>query len=124
MIELLPKWHLHGNRPSFYDMDSVTLLELASKLHGAMNELIADYNRFVDEVNQRITDFTTSTNQDIETFEIAMRQEFQDFIDVVNLKYAGQIPLIEQTIANGIKAIQNEANKVVGDINSIVESEY
>ncbi len=86
MINLLPKWNLHGNRPTFYDTDSVTMLELAAKLHGAMNELITEYNQFVENTNATIQNFIDSTNQDQETFETALRQEFQDFIDIVDLK--------------------------------------
>lgn len=86
MINLLPKWNLHSNRPTFYDTDSVTMLELAAKLHGAMNELITEYNQFVENTNATIQNFIDSTNQDQETFETALRQEFQDFIDIVDLK--------------------------------------
>lgn len=86
MIELLPKWNLHGNRPSFYDADSVTILELASKLHGTMNEIISEFNKLVENVNKTMEEFKTSANKELETFETAMRQEFQDFIDVVDVK--------------------------------------
>ena len=41
-IQLLPKMYLHGNRPSFYDSDSVTVLELSAQMRGKMNELIDD----------------------------------------------------------------------------------
>ena len=89
MIPLLPKWHLMPNRPSFYDTDSKTLLELSSTLHSAMNNLIEDYNKFVDSVNNKITEFTESETQNREVFEVAIRQEFQDFINTVDLKLGG-----------------------------------
>ena len=91
MMELLPKLNLQNTIPSFYDTESVTVLELTSKLYGAMNELIKDYNNFVEETNNKITEFTEGTNENLETFETAMRQEFQDFIDVVNLKIEGML---------------------------------
>lgn len=115
MIELLPKWHLHGNRPSFYDCDSVTLLELASKLHGAMNELITEYNNFVDDVNARITEFMSETNSDQEAFEVAMRQEFQDFIDVINMKYDAQEQRIQDAIDAGIREIESAVDTVIAE---------
>ena len=86
MIPLLPKWNLMGNKPSFYDTDSKTLLELANTLHSKMNELIEDYNRFVDTINNTITEFTQGETQKREVFEVAIRQEFQDFIDIVDMK--------------------------------------
>lgn len=86
MIQLLPKWNLHNKRPSFYDTDSVTMLELAAKLHGAMNEVIEAYNELEENINKQTGDFITETNQDREVFASALRQEFQDFIDIINLK--------------------------------------
>ena len=107
MIPLLPKWHLHGNRPTFYDTDAVTMLELASTLHGSMNTLIDDYNKFVDNVNETISELMKATEQDQEVFKTAIRQEFQDFIDIVNLKVAKMENDLEFTIKN-MNAITEE----------------
>lgn len=96
MIPLLPKWHLHGNRPTFYDGDAVTMLELASTLHGSMNTVIDEYNKLADSVNRTITEFMESTDKDLEVFETAIRQEFQDFIDVVTLKISAQDKELEE----------------------------
>lgn len=41
-MELLPKIVIPDGRPSVYDTESATLLELVAKLHGAMNELISE----------------------------------------------------------------------------------
>lgn len=95
MIPLLPRWNLHANRPTFYDTDAVTMLELASRLHGSMNELIADYNKFTEELEKKFTEFIDSENKDEETFRTALRQEFQDFIDTVDLKMRDQDRAIE-----------------------------
>lgn len=100
MIELLPRWNLHGNRPSFYDADSVTMLELAARLHGAMNELISDYNEFIDSTNAKISDFIASSEENQQVFATALRQEFQDFIDVINLKYAEQEQRFETILSD------------------------
>ena len=85
-ISLLPKWIIGTAQPTFYEADSVTGIEATAKLHGKVNELIEDYNKFVDETNGIIVEFVNSTEQDLEVFETALRQEFQDFIDTVNLK--------------------------------------
>lgn len=119
MIKLLPKWNLHGNRPSFYDTDSVTLLELASRLHGSMNEIITDYNAFADRINGEISSFMTSTNKDLEAFETAMRQEFQDFIDVINLKYNAQEEIINNAISGAISEIENYKTYLLGELEKV-----
>lgn len=89
MIPLLPKWHLHANRPTFYDGDAVTMLELASTLHASMNNVIDEYNKLEEEVNKTVTAFIDGEIKNREVFESAIRQEFQDFIDIVNLKIHG-----------------------------------
>lgn len=81
-----PKIKVKDTASSFYDADSVTMLELASQLYGKMNEIITAFNALVDSVNKTVTEFTSGTDERLETFETALRQEFQDFIDVVDLK--------------------------------------
>lgn len=86
MIPLLPKWYLNHNRPTFYDTDSGTMLELAGNMYGKMNEIIADYNEFVDDTNRTVTEKLTEYEQSINEGRRALRQEFQDFIDIVDMK--------------------------------------
>lgn len=130
MIPLLPKWNLHGNRPTFYDADAVTMLELASILHGSMNTVIDEYNKLAESVNKTITDFTTGAIKDREEFETALRQEFQDFIDIVNLKNEDmdrRIKNIENnvvTITTNLvsDAIRNNRISIVEDYDPETES--
>lgn len=98
MINLLPKWYLNENRPSFYDMDAGTMLELATSMHGKMNEVIDDHNQHSENIDKIINDFLTGQEQDREIFKTALRQEFQDFIDVINLKYNSQEDRIDAKI--------------------------
>lgn len=86
MIELMPKWVLENTTPSFYDKDSLTVIEATAKLYGKMNELITEYNKFADDVNAKIEAFTAEIRDEQLVFATALRQEFQDFIDTVELK--------------------------------------
>lgn len=124
MIPLLPKWYLHGNRPTFYDADSVTMLELASTLHGSMNTLIEDYNHFVDNVNNTITEFINATEKDQEVFQVAIRQEFQDFIDIVNLKYSEMELVLNNTITNLEKIARDTVNEAIKTGKIRIEETY
>ena len=110
-IPILPKMYLHGNKASFYDGDQATLLELASTLHGTMNNVIEEYNAFVDGVNEKITEFVNGSETDYETFKTALRQEFQDFIDVITLKYEEQ----ESLINNIREFIQSTAEAILAE---------
>ena len=89
-MQKLPKWVLTGRRPAFYDTESATALEQTAKVYGAMQELIDEYNTFVDEMNAKFEELETETGANIDEFKIAMSQQFQDFIDVVELKLQGQ----------------------------------
>ena len=122
MIPLLPRWYLMPNRPSFYDTDSKTLLELASTLHATMNDLIEDYNNFVDATNDAITEFTEQTAENQEKFAIALRQEFQDFINVVELKitsFNNELNAMSDRITymeeNQISITKNIINRAIED---------
>lgn len=119
MIPLLPKWVLNSNNPAFYDTESATAIEMVAKLYGSMNTLIDDYNKFVDNTNQIITDFNESTTKDIKLFKVAMRQEFQDFINVVELKLQSQDKHITEQdaiMANAVDYMKNNLSSTLAEI--------
>lgn len=101
MIQLLPHWRITETRSKIYDLESATSIEQTAKLYGKMQELIEDYNKFVDELNTKITEHYESVKDDHEAFESSMRQEFQDFIDTINLRYMN---------------MENEHNKCLEDL--------
>lgn len=132
MIPLLPKWYLNHNRPTFYDTDAGTILELAGNLHGKMNEIIDDYNKFVDNVTERLTIYEQDTTQDFELFKTGIRQEFQDFIDTVDIRIqhiesnvssdyidelAQRIYNLEQQYETGLAQINSALTELVGEQN-------
>lgn len=81
MIQL-PKWVIPSSFPSVYDTESATVIEQTAKLYGAMRELIEDYNKFVDGINEEIRTFTGSSNEEIANFkqsvEERLRCKFED----------------------------------------------
>ncbi|MBO7241786.1 MAG: hypothetical protein J6U90_04975 [Methanobrevibacter sp.] len=98
MIPLLPHWALTNKHPAFYDNESGSVIEHTAKMYAKVNELVVEYNSFVENVNTIIKDFTTTTTKDLEAFEVALRQEFQDFIDTVNLHIMSQDKDIEDAV--------------------------
>ena len=101
----LPKWRLTNPFPSFLDSESGTAIEQTAKVYAAMQQLIDEYNAFVDSVTAQINEFTATTKADHEEFETALRQEFQDFIDTVDLKMSQQnakIDLIYDEVTESI----------------------
>lgn len=114
MIDLLQKWNLNDNKYSFYDIESLTLTEMSGKLHGKINEVIEDYNKFVENTNKIINDFQTGIIESHEIYETAMRQEFQDFIDVIDLKVQHQDGIIDEIIESIDERI-NELNNSIDE---------
>lgn len=94
----LPLWTLNQNKPSVYDTESATCIEMVAKLYGAMQELIDEYNGFATNVNKLIEEFTTGVNNDNEVFRTALRQEFQDFIDTVAMEVQSQDNKIDEAV--------------------------
>lgn len=82
----LPLWILRNKFPSVYDSESGTAIEMVSKVYGAMQELIDEYNKFAENCNKQIAEFVETDAQSKEQFATAMSQQFQDFIDTVELK--------------------------------------
>lgn len=93
-MNLLPHWVLTDKFPAFYDSESKTALEQTARVYGAMQQLITEYNKFVDNVNQHIAVFENAAKKDYEIFTTSIRQEFQDFIDIIDLKIKSQDSII------------------------------
>ena len=106
MIKLLPHWVYTNRTASFYDVESVNIMEATGQLQGKMNELINDYNKFVDDVNKAIVDFTTSAEQDSECFKKTITSLIEDYIKSIDLKVSNQDMKIASQ--NTIIAEQNE----------------
>ena len=81
-IPLLPRWVLGSTLPSAYDSESATVQEMVSKVQGAMNALITDYNAFVDQINGEISSYSASSAEEIENIrksvEERLRCKFND----------------------------------------------
>ena len=108
----LPHWCLTDKFPGFYDTESGTAIEQTAKVYKAMNELIEEYNLWIDKVNVLIENFIKDTSGDYEIFKVAMRQEFQDFIDVVNLKIQSQ----DTVIADAVDYMKNNLRTSIREL--------
>lgn len=122
MINFLAKTFLHANKPSFYDGDSASLLQLVSKLHGTMNEVIGEFNKLEKSLTESFEEFKETSSKDAEVFRVSIRQEFQDFIDIIELKVKG----INDAIESHNKTVENRLSaqdKKLEDLeSSIVET--
>lgn len=95
-IDLLPAWTLTNFQPAFYDSESATVLQQMSKVYAKMQELLKDYNAFVNEINNTITDFQTGINKDFSCFKNCIIQTMNNYISTIDTK----INLQDSNIAN------------------------
>lgn len=108
----LPKWVLTNPRPSIYDSESATAIEMTAKLYQAMNDMVDEYNKFVENVENNISQFEKETNEDIQTFTVSLRQEFEDFIGVIEMKMQEQ----DKNIQNAYEYLVNNLRKTTQEI--------
>ena len=67
-LQPLPQIALTNLQPAFYDVESVTAIEMVSKFYSYLQNLVNDYNSFVTEVNNNIDDFESGIIHDFECF--------------------------------------------------------
>lgn len=103
MITPLPHWVLTDKFPSVYDRESVTAISMVAKLYGKMEELIADYNEYVDQVNKAIAEFEDGMIKDFESFKRCVQKLMDDYIQTIDTK----INLQDAKIADAIDYMKN-----------------
>ena len=112
-INNLPKWCLTDTHPAVHDHDSLTAIEMVSRLYGKMQELVSEYNKFNADILKEIEAFESGLNSDYELFKITMQQKFQDFIDIVDLKLSGLNQKVDSTVNNIKMRLQDAVNDMV-----------
>lgn len=113
MFPRLPHWVIPNKFPAFYDSESATAIEMTAKIYKHVENLIDDYNKFVENMNKAIDDFENGVTSDIELFKVSIRQEFQDFIDVVELKLKDQDTEIQKAYNYLVENLRNTTKDIV-----------
>lgn len=99
-MNLLPKWVLPPTLPSVYDSESFTALEMVSKLYGAVNELITQYNNTVEQLNG----FQEEEKAAREEFELKLTKVVKQFICETESKFTDLEAIAAQVVNEAIQA--------------------
>lgn len=67
-IELLPPWIETGLQPAFYDKESGTVLQQTARMYAKVNELVASYNQFTEDITDQQTNFEDSVNETVNEY--------------------------------------------------------
>lgn len=116
-MQLLPKWVLPPTMPSVYETESFTALEMVSKLYGAVNELIAQYNATIEQLNG----FQEAERQAREEFELNLTKDIKQFICETESKFL-DLEGTAQKVIN--EAIQTGAIQIAERYDPETESLY
>lgn len=130
MLKPLPHWCMTGEHPAFYDTESRTTIQMVARLYSKMEELIEDYNGYIDNINDAITEFEESTDQKITEFEETINGIIDEFTETINGKIADQnleIETFEGTvngkiadqdlvIADAVNYMKTNLNQIVTDL--------
>lgn len=119
MISKLTHWSLNRVIPTIDDTESLSVLELVGRNTTKINELINEYNMFVDTVNKEITDFESTSNSSFKCFTENIVKVVHEFIHSVELKLDTQDTVIQDAI-NFMK--DNIASSVTTLINEMKDS--
>lgn len=141
MIRRLPHWVLTDKYPSVYEKESVTAISMVAKLYGRMQELIDDYNHFVDMTNKYIAEFEQGMIQDFDDFKDCVIKTMDDYIQTIDTKInlqdkaiadkfeeqdekiADAIQYMKDNIVATVTALFNEA-LANGDITAVLGEDY
>ena len=105
----LPKWILTNEYPTFLESESLTVLEQTSRVYGAMQQLINEYNKFADAVNKEIANYEETTTQDIEQFKCCVTELLENYIKAIDLKMDEAYSFMKENIETTTTTLINEA---------------
>ena len=106
-LQPLPQIALTNLQPAFYDVESVTAIEMVSKFYSYLQNLVNDYNSFVTEVNNNIDEFESGMTHDFECFRNCIIKTMNDYIESIDMKISLQDNTIAEAIENQNSIIEN-----------------
>lgn len=117
-VRPLPHWCLTDLQPAFYDTESGSVLQLLSRIYPKIEELIANYNSFVDEINRYINEFETGMIADFDCFKNCIIKTMNEYIETIDTKINLQDTRIGEAIERQDQAIADkfaEQDAIIAD---------
>ena len=96
-MQKLPIWVLANARPSLYDVENATLPQMTARVYGAMNELIEEYNSFVEQSNANIEKYGAEMIKGQNEFTTKLIKTNREFFDCIRTYMEQNLP--EQVLA-------------------------
>jgi len=97
-MKRLPTWNINNLQPAFCDLESATVLDMTKKLYKTMQDLIDEYNTFVNDINANIEAFESSTNKDYECFKNYKTKKMHDYMAMLDEKIKVKIKKLHKQL--------------------------
>lgn len=114
-IKPLPNIALTDLQPAFYDVESVTAVQMVSKFYTYLQNIVDDYNSFANEVNQEIENFENDTNANYEEFQNCIKNMMLDYIESIDTKINNQDLIIRDAVDYMKNNIIETTTSIVND---------
>lgn len=111
-IDLLPAWTLTDLQSAFYDSESATVLQQMAKVYAKIQELLNDYNAFVNETNNTIIKFQSGIITDFNEFKNCIIKTMNNYIATIDTKVTNQ----DTQIANAIKYMKDNLEESITNL--------
>lgn len=94
-MNTLTKWVLANPLPAIHDFESLTVIDQTARIYGAMNQLINEWNKMIEQ----LSGFEKSETESREEFELKITKVIMEFMCSWNQKTA-DLEMFVQTILN------------------------
>lgn len=117
-VKPLPHWCLTDLQPAFYDTESGSVIQLVARIYPKIEELVVNYNSFVDEINRYIDEFESGMIADFDCFKNCIIKTMNEYIETIDTKINLQDTRIGEAIERQDKSIADkfaEQDEIIAD---------
>lgn len=107
-VKPLPHWCLTDLQPAFYDTESGSVIQLVARIYPKIEELVASYNSFVDEINRYVDEFESGMIADFDCFKNCIIKTMNEYIETIDTKINLQDTRIGEAIERQDESIASK----------------
>ena len=122
-MQTLPKWIIANPFPALHDFESLTVLEQTARIYGAMNQMIDEWNKMVEQISA----FEKSETESREEYEMKLTKVIREFICNWDQKSSDLVlfaeTLINEAIRDGKLKIAEVYDPETESLNTVIGGE-
>ena len=122
-MQTLPKWIIANPFPALHDFESLTVLEQTARIYGAMNQMIDEWNKMVEQISA----FEKSETESREEYEMKLTKVIREFICNWEQKSSDLVlfaeTLINEAIRDGKLKIAEVYDPETESLNTVIGGE-